>query len=608
MTNWYVSPTGNDITGNGTVGNPYQTIQGTHDKAGTVNGDTIVLLPGTYTYSSTVTLTKSVSLTSQSGNYVDTIVNFTTSGTTAGINYASDTISGINISNITFTTSETNDNGLIRISFTSNGSTKPLSWPTNIKIFGNKIQGTRDAIRFNGENMSIYKNIFERSPINASGQVQPIVMGFFRGELLFDGNTLTDTVAAPEVSYFGTLGGTTTPYVNYTNSKNGTITMTNNTILYTNSSPTFITQLVKHERWNIFSGSEALDGLTAALVAAYRVNYYISNNTVSLTNSAATEKRLRPVIFDATPANDGAGNSVLNQIGFVYFENNVFSTTPGLPSGGVSEGYITIAGSNNVSPTNLNTPTFFFRDNSAGIISVPFPRSVSSVGDIYFTQRTTVTPANMYLNSWITRETVTPPVFDPATYNFFNLPVNMILDISGLVYAPLYRSNVEEPVAGVTTHDLFETEATQILVSGLPVNAFKVIVGTAPSGSSNSLWFFIRVYDDAGAIITSFPTPITIELTTNTITGANATVKLNGSTLTTTATEVSTGVYVFNLSSNSEYLIEGEQPAEPPLEDRFSDRGSVEWRREACILSQRIGRFASYADYVRSKRCSRICC
>jgi hypothetical protein len=607
MTSRYVSPGGNDITGDGTQLLPYATITKAHSVAAT-SGDTIVLMPGIHTYSSTVTLTKGISLISQSGTYIGTSIQFTGG---AGISYSdiSGFIDNITISNLTFT-STVLVASLITVSFPGSGTTSVNYWPKNIKIFGNKLEGTVDYINFDGENLSVYNNIFERSSVVTSGQVQPIVARFVRGEMIFDGNTITDNYVAPELIYLGSRGSSGT-YYNYLNSKDCTITVTNNTVTYT-AIGSNITHLVKHEKWN-----ENGFGMTPAEVAAYRVNYYISNNKVYQTNINPTAiKRLRPLVLDATPQNDGTGASVLNQIGFVYFENNVFSTPYGDPAGGTNEGYILIANvgtnpGNQVTPTNINTPTFFFRDNSAGIIPVPFPRAGTS-GSIYLTQRNTyISPLAMYDEPWVVTDIFTPPVFDPATYDFFSLPVNMILDISGLTYAPLYRSNANEPDASVTTHTLFDTEATEVIVSNLPADTFKVIVGTAPSVSSNSLWFFIRVYDILGNIITSFPTPITVQITTNTVTGPIATVKLNGSTLTTTATEVSTGVYSFQLLANSEYLIEGfSEPPAPagPIEDRFSDRSSVEWRQEACILAKRVGRFPDYAAYIRSKRCSRGCC
>lgn len=44
---YYISPTGNDTTGNGTIGNPWLTVVKAYNSS--VSGDTIYLLPGTYT-------------------------------------------------------------------------------------------------------------------------------------------------------------------------------------------------------------------------------------------------------------------------------------------------------------------------------------------------------------------------------------------------------------------------------------------------------------------------------------------------------------------------------------------------------------------------------
>jgi len=61
---YYVSPTGNDITGNGSIGKPWQTIQKARDVVRTINsnmtGDIIVYLrAGTYILSSTINFTPS---------------------------------------------------------------------------------------------------------------------------------------------------------------------------------------------------------------------------------------------------------------------------------------------------------------------------------------------------------------------------------------------------------------------------------------------------------------------------------------------------------------------------------------------------------------------
>lgn len=48
MTNWYISPTGNDTTGDGTEPTPYETISKAHSVA--ANGDVILCKDGTYTW------------------------------------------------------------------------------------------------------------------------------------------------------------------------------------------------------------------------------------------------------------------------------------------------------------------------------------------------------------------------------------------------------------------------------------------------------------------------------------------------------------------------------------------------------------------------------
>jgi hypothetical protein len=61
-TTWFVATSGNDTTGNGSVGAPWRTLQGCHDKSVVVAGDTCSVNAGTYTTASTsllVNVTKS---------------------------------------------------------------------------------------------------------------------------------------------------------------------------------------------------------------------------------------------------------------------------------------------------------------------------------------------------------------------------------------------------------------------------------------------------------------------------------------------------------------------------------------------------------------------
>jgi len=75
---WYVSTTGSNTTGNGTLSNPWQTIKfAVENNVSVLNGDTILIAAGTYTeigtYGTLINITKS--LTIQGAGISSTIIN-----------------------------------------------------------------------------------------------------------------------------------------------------------------------------------------------------------------------------------------------------------------------------------------------------------------------------------------------------------------------------------------------------------------------------------------------------------------------------------------------------------------------------------------------------
>jgi parallel beta-helix repeat protein len=68
---WYVDDGGNDVTGNGSLGNPWATIQHAIDDAGVTGDDIIIVADGTYTEN--ITVNKSLTIKSQNGSSVTTV-------------------------------------------------------------------------------------------------------------------------------------------------------------------------------------------------------------------------------------------------------------------------------------------------------------------------------------------------------------------------------------------------------------------------------------------------------------------------------------------------------------------------------------------------------
>lgn len=93
QSNWYVSSTGSDGSGDGSIGNPWATIQFAINNGSVVNGDTINVANGTYNITSSITISKSLFVRGESE--ASTIINANANGSSYGIR--------ISTSNVTLT-------------------------------------------------------------------------------------------------------------------------------------------------------------------------------------------------------------------------------------------------------------------------------------------------------------------------------------------------------------------------------------------------------------------------------------------------------------------------------------------------------------------------
>ena len=102
MSTYYVSPTGNDTTGDGSSGNPWQHIY--YAVTQTSDGDTIKCKSGTYNNetSNCNVGSKTLRIESESGNYEDVSVEISSSLTQGEYIYCGSTGAGIELYNITF--------------------------------------------------------------------------------------------------------------------------------------------------------------------------------------------------------------------------------------------------------------------------------------------------------------------------------------------------------------------------------------------------------------------------------------------------------------------------------------------------------------------------
>ncbi len=559
MVNYYVSPTGNNANDGLSTSAPKQTIDAAHTAAS--NGDTIILMDGTHSYSANLTLTKNVSLTSLNGA-ASTVLSFSV----ADSSITFQDVSGVTISNITFDDINT-FLAVLNITFPSSGATKPTVWPTNVTVRGCVFNTSKYAIATKGENISIYNNTINRkSGVTAS--ISAILVYFVRGYLFIDGNTWTDNINPSRFVYFSSVGTSPSPYLQFVNSRDGNVIITNNQVNMntegtvsesTNRTMVFVIQ----DSWNIADTAPppgGQPGLTSSEVSTFRLVWSVTGNIInanSIGGTIAERLRTRCVIADMTGltnGNDSNGNNAILQWSSAYFTNNTFNCTG---TAGNNESILALnAGTMTI--TDYATPRFYFTDN---IITQPvdvggvYPINTNYSGDRNFAQRITISPTGLNLEPWI--PTSFPPPSYPITDNLLLLPNNIDLTLVGTYESYAGKAGEPEGTTSVTI-PFTNAAASQVVVSNLDTNVFKVVIGVSPSVESNSFWFFIRVYDINGVQVTSFSSPITVQITSSMIQGSTLTVQLNGTTFTTTATEVSTDVYEFSLSSNSEYLLTGQ--------------------------------------------------
>lgn len=316
MVNYYVSPTGNDANDGLTTSTPKATIPAAHTAAS--NGDTLVLMDGTHSYSANITITKNVSMTSLNGAAAVTL-----QFTVADRSITFQDTSGIVISNITFDDINTTL-AVLNIGFASAGATKPLVWPTNVTVRGCVFNISKYAISVKGENIEIYNNTINRKAgVVSTISTTPFLIYFVRGYLFIDGNTWTDNVNSSRLVYLAGFGNS--PYLGYINSRNGEIIITNNTVnsnigTIANRTLNFIIQ----DTWNTRLITEAVDGLTASDVSTMRISWKVTGNTVNAASTGGAVLRVKGLVASAT-SNDSNGANYIQQWSNVYCTSNTLN-------------------------------------------------------------------------------------------------------------------------------------------------------------------------------------------------------------------------------------------------------------------------------------------
>lgn len=376
------------------------------------DGDTAYLMDGTHTYSSAVTITKAVTLTSLNGASSTELV-FTSAVTGGCLNLQGDA-SGYSITNLTITSQQTSSSTLISIGFASSGSTNVTTWPTSVTVSGCKLKIGKYGFALKGENLTINNNTFERYS-GSTGSQSVFLVYFTRGTLNITNNTWTDSVYPSRFIYFTGAGTAGSTYLNKVNSKTGTMNITNNTLNLTTPNPTARTVLfIIQDAFNTYSSTEAnAGGLSSSDVSSFRLLWDISNNSVNHVGEPAgtTLKVLVPYIG---AANDGQGGELLAQWGSVSMTNNTFNTTG---TANADRGLLQIdpAVSITISETLYNSSRFTFRNN---IITQPSPFVANAAVDgnrLLTTTKSTISQTNLYTSAWVSPQLASAPTITSIT-------------------------------------------------------------------------------------------------------------------------------------------------------------------------------------------------
>lgn len=260
MAIWYISSTGSDTTGNGTLGNPYATVS----KALTVcaNTDTIRLVTGTYTITSTTNINKQVTITSNSGVKTDVILN-------ANCTIYNIQESSVSITYMTLQSSSTD--ALITIDRMSTGSTVPTFF-TGIIINQCNIKYTGTSLELNGT-FTITNNTFTR--YSGTNTVSIIKIYSIRSTSSISTNTSSDIQIVNNFIYLTSTGSG--DYVDRCNSKGGRLTIASNNLTYDNA--TQGTTIIKQDYFNKYIYGSIDQNVQYNINT--RLYYTINNNNIN---------------------------------------------------------------------------------------------------------------------------------------------------------------------------------------------------------------------------------------------------------------------------------------------------------------------------------------
>jgi hypothetical protein len=472
-------------------------------------GDTIVFMDGTYTYSTTVEITKGVTITSQNGKAVTTVVK-----STAG-NLFTIRASNVSIKNITLKSLATNTaDAVIGISRETDGTAVPVLY-SNIVITGNNIQVWKYGVSVNGDNLTITNNNFSRTPGSTGGSMSIFLVYCIRNSVNLSNNTHTDNSTSRFV-YLTSAGTAASTYLDRANSKGGNLLLNNNVLSC--ATTTRNVQFCIQDYFNTYTYGTV--GQDAQYSASTKLTITIKNNNVNTGSATYVTEMLVPYLTSSTCLN-------------MYNSVNIASNT-------ISNGNVGMVKMDAPASTTLDTSVvqrtyvFYINDNTI----TKYELRADYTGDQAFVQQTArIFPSNLVAlaNSQFIQTTAIPVITNQTTgTSNYSSPVlanvsfaignSNIASLSVVVPTNTYASSsgLSYLTNGVQPGCIGNIQIVALDDSNVPITDFSAnpvsLVLSLPMANPNNILKLFKLDSNTLTLLTpqpaNYPVPLTYNATT----------------------------------------------------------------------------------------------
>lgn len=461
----YISPSGNDTNNGLTEGTAKLTLTSANTVA--ADGDTIMFLDGTHTYTTEQTVDKNVNITSKNGS-VNTIVS---SNQNIGITY---TGSNSTISNITFRGTESSNGTILALGLAPSSSDIITTWSKNVIITGCVFQIGKYGIALRAENIDISNNDFNLNTSVSPSSITPFLMYFLRGYINFKNNRFNSTRRFSNIIYITGAGTSGNRYAGYNLSCDCSLNIINNDISgsYPAANTNFINRDVLNQPIIAPVGGSLLQSdidLNTAMTS-YKLDVLMENNIVNINHTTTPVNRIKPFVqYSANKLND-----MLTQTGTVTIKNNTFG------GNSLKDQGIVVLDSANVSQTitsdNYDSPKFYIYDNT---VSPTFSIRTGYTGIVEMTHYA-LTPTDLHERPWLIKTPPAPPTPPPAPTANQLLINGTNAQVSSSGSTTTIDSNVEIPINQVREVVVPAAGSSHTLdVSGQPSIIVKNVAGAS---------------------------------------------------------------------------------------------------------------------------------